>query len=117
MSENGSNSQENKNLGAAVYEFGGYRLDVEQRLLTRDGEPIHLAPKTFDLLLFLVERRNRVVKKEEVFENVWGNSFVEDANLVVHVSALRRIFSNGVGLGGFHRDFPQDRLQTECGSS
>jgi DNA-binding winged helix-turn-helix (wHTH) protein len=93
MSQEGPNYKENGSNTDLVFEFGPYLINVEQRVLTHDADEIHLAPKTFDLLLFLVERSNRIVKKEEVFESVWNNSFVEDANLVVHVSTLRKIFS------------------------
>src|SRR5688500_12532225 len=93
MSQEGLKTEENLSDGTLVYEFGSYLVDVGQRVLTFSGKEIRLAPKTFDLLLFLVERSNRIVKKEEVFERVWNNSFVEDANLVVHISTLRKIFS------------------------
>lgn len=73
-----------------VYEFGPFTLDVEDRCLARDGEVLPLTAKTFDLLRTLVERRGHVVTKDELFDTVWPDSFVEESNLTVCVSALRR---------------------------
>ncbi len=73
-----------------TYEFGPFSLDLEERCLERDGEVLPLTAKTFDLLLTLVERRGRVVTKDELFDTVWAGSFVEESNLTVSVSALRR---------------------------
>ncbi len=73
-----------------IYEFGPFTLDVEDRCLARDGEVLPLTAKTFDLLQTLVERRGHVVTKDELFDAVWAGSFVEESNLTVCVSALRR---------------------------
>ena len=73
-----------------LYEFGSFRLDVRERLLLRDGQPLHLAPKAFDLLLTLVRKSGQTVEKDELMKEVWPDSFVEEANLTVHISALRR---------------------------
>jgi TolB-like protein/DNA-binding winged helix-turn-helix (wHTH) protein/Flp pilus assembly protein TadD len=73
-----------------IYEFDEFRLDTETRRLTRHGETLPLNSKTFDLLVFLVENNNRVVTKNEVLETVWEGQFVEEANLSVQISALRK---------------------------
>ena len=67
------------------YEFGAFRLDVRERRLLRDGATVSLTPKAFDLLLALVERRGRLVEKEELFQAVWRGTFVEKANLVSNI--------------------------------
>lgn len=74
------------------YEFGGFRLDVEKRLLLRNSESVPLMPKTFELLLALVRRHGQVVTKDELMAGVWHGSVVEENSLNVHVSALRKIF-------------------------
>ncbi len=79
------------NATGAVYEFGFFRLDTAKRLLTRDGEHLTLPPKTFDLLLLLVESQGRVFAKKELMATLWPDTFVEDANLSFQVSALRKI--------------------------
>ncbi|MEO8049422.1 MAG: winged helix-turn-helix domain-containing protein [Acidobacteriota bacterium] len=78
------------NVTGAVYEFGTFRLDTARRLLTRDGEHLTMPPKTFDLLLLLVESRGRVFAKKELMAALWPDTFVEDANLSFQVSALRK---------------------------
>lgn len=81
-----------------LYEFGPFRLDPTERLLLRDGHPIPLTPKAFDLLLVLVQRSGHLVEKRELLETVWPSSFVEEGNLSVMVYALRKAF------GCDHRD-------------
>ena len=73
-----------------IYEFGEFRLDETERQLLRGSEPIALTPRAFDLLLFLVENKNRLVEKSELLERVWNGSFVEEANLNVNISTLRK---------------------------
>jgi len=72
------------------YEFGAYRVDARNHLLLRDGEGVPLPPKTFDLLLALVESSGRVLPKEELMKLVWPDSFVEEGNLSHHVFTLRK---------------------------
>jgi DNA-binding winged helix-turn-helix (wHTH) protein/Flp pilus assembly protein TadD len=80
-----------------VYEFDGFRLDPAERLLVRDGQPVSLTPKAFDLLVHLVERHGRLVEKRGVLEALWPDSIVEEANLAYNISALRRVLDNGTG--------------------
>lgn len=72
------------------YAFGGFRLEPAQRRFWRGDEPVSLSPKVFDLLVVLVENRGRIVTKEELLQLVWPDSFVEEANLSVYVSVLRK---------------------------
>jgi DNA-binding winged helix-turn-helix (wHTH) protein len=72
--------------------FGDFELDGPKRLLLKKGAPISLNSKTLDLLLVLAENRGRVLSKDELLETVWENQFVEENNLSVHISALRKIF-------------------------
>ncbi len=73
-----------------LYEFGPFRLHVEERRLLRDGTVLTLAPRVFDLLCVLVTEHGRLLEKEELLKALWPESFVEEANLNVNVSALRR---------------------------
>lgn len=75
-----------------IYEFAEFRLDAAKRLLLRDGEVVRLMPKAFDILHVLVSRRGETVSKDELFEAVWNGAFVEENNLNVNISALRKIF-------------------------
>src|ERR1043165_3026679 len=73
-----------------IYEFGNFRLETAEQILWRDGELVALTPKVFDLLVVLVENSGRLLDKKFLFDALWQDSFVEEANLNVTVSALRR---------------------------
>jgi DNA-binding winged helix-turn-helix (wHTH) protein/TolB-like protein/Flp pilus assembly protein TadD len=73
-----------------IYEFDNFQLDRQRRRLLKDGEAVALSAKALEILLILVENRGRVVEKEELMQRVWADSFVEEANLTVHMSALRK---------------------------
>lgn len=77
-------------LAPRYYEFDGFRLDPHKRLLLRDGQPVRLKAKAFALLLVLIERRARVLEKDELMQAVWPDTTVEENNLTVHMSALRK---------------------------
>jgi DNA-binding winged helix-turn-helix (wHTH) protein/TolB-like protein len=81
-----------------LYEFGPFRLDPKERTLWRNGQIVPLYPKAFDLLLVLVEKHGHVVDKDTLLRTVWPDTFVEESNLTVHVSALRKIL--GVDANG-----------------
>jgi TolB-like protein/DNA-binding winged helix-turn-helix (wHTH) protein/Flp pilus assembly protein TadD len=75
-----------------IYEFGDFRLNVEEKQLRRlSGEPVPLPPKTFELLAVLVENHNRLLTKAEIFDQVWADSFVEEGNLKINIHTLRKI--------------------------
>jgi DNA-binding winged helix-turn-helix (wHTH) protein len=78
------------NSSKTIYEFGPFRIDMERYLLLRDNEPIPLSPKVFETLLFLVENRGRVGKKDEIINSVWPDTFVEESNLAQNVFLLRK---------------------------
>lgn len=83
------------------YEFGPFRLDADERSLWRADRPVQLPPKVLDLLLVLVENRGRLLSKEELLQKVWPDTFVEEANLSVNVSALRRTLGEAAGEAQF----------------
>ena len=78
-----------------IYEFGPFRLIPSERQLLRDNQPVSLTPKTFDLLVLLVENGGHLLGKEVLLKRIWPDSYVEEANLSVNMSALRRAL--GVG--------------------
>src|SRR4029077_7512897 len=83
--------------GKHFYEFGPFRLDPAERSLLRDGNAVPLTPKAFELLVLLVENRGHLLKKDELIERVWPNTFVEEANLAQNVSALRKALDDKNG--------------------
>lgn len=72
------------------YEFGPFSVDAGKRLLLRNGEPVPLAPKVFETLLALIENRERVLTKDELLKQVWGDTSVEEGGLTRNVSILRK---------------------------
>ena len=72
------------------YEFGPFSLDAGKRLLLRNGEPVPLAPKVLETLLALIENRERVLTKDELLKQVWGDTIVEEGGLARNVSVLRK---------------------------
>ena len=78
-----------------VYAFGPYRLDAGRRTLTRQDRPVALAPKTFDLLLLMVQRPAHAFSKQELMAALWPDTFVEEANLSFQVSTLRKTLGDG----------------------
>ena len=73
-----------------TYQFGPYRLAPDQRRLERDGHPVALTPKAFDLLVALVRHRERALSKDEILALVWPGAMVEEGNLSQQVLLLRR---------------------------
>ena len=77
-------------LAPRRYRSGAIVIDPSQRRVQVDGEPARLGARAFDLLLMLLERRDRVVSKRELLDLVWPKLVVEENNLQVHVAALRK---------------------------
>ncbi len=77
------------------YEFGGFRLDTEKHRLLRDGEIVSLTPKAVDTLFALIERRGQLVERDELMNSVWHDLAVEDGNLTVTISMLRKALGEG----------------------
>ncbi len=77
--------------------FGPFRLLAAQRLLLEGDKPVRLGSRAFDILAALVERAGCVVGKEELVARAWPRLFVEDSNLKMQVSALRRALGDGHG--------------------
>ena len=72
-----------------IFEFGPFRIDTSDRLLTRHGQLLPLPPKVVDTLLVLVGAGGRVVEREELMSRIWPDSFVEEGGLARNISLLR----------------------------
>ncbi len=72
------------------FRFGDFILAPEERKLTRDGIEIALGARAFDMLSFFVANRHRILSKGEILDAIWPDIAVEESNLTVHVSALRK---------------------------
>ena len=76
------------------YEFGPFRVDAPERLLLRDGRPVQVTAKVFDLLLLLIRNRGHALSKDELMSKLWPETAVEENNLTVNMSALRKALSD-----------------------
>jgi DNA-binding winged helix-turn-helix (wHTH) protein len=75
-----------------VLQFGGFELRQKERVVLRDGCYVKLGARAFDTLQALIDRRERIVTKDELMHLVWPGLVVEDNNLQVQVNTLRKIF-------------------------
>ncbi|MEO6391673.1 MAG: winged helix-turn-helix domain-containing protein [Pyrinomonadaceae bacterium] len=73
------------------FEFGEFRLDPRRRSLSKNGQPVAVTARNFDLLLFLVENDGRILAHDELLDKVWAGTFVEQATLKKGISALRQV--------------------------
>jgi len=84
-------------VNAGEYRFGEFTLDEARRRISRNGETLSLNPKAFDLLVELIRSSGSVVTKDDLLARVWPDQIVEENNLSVQVSALRKLLGNGNG--------------------
>ncbi|HUF03726.1 MAG TPA: tetratricopeptide repeat protein [Aridibacter sp.] len=89
------------------YDFGSFRLDVSNRLLLKDGEHVPITQKSFETLCFLISNRHRMLKKQEILDEVWSESFVEEANLAQHIYMVRKVLRNNGGSSEFIETIPK----------
>jgi predicted ATPase/DNA-binding winged helix-turn-helix (wHTH) protein len=74
--------------------FGPFRLNPTRRVLLRDGKPLRLGSRALDLLIALVDSGKDLVSKEDLLKRVWPDTFIEEANLRVHIAALRKLLGD-----------------------
>ena len=79
----------------AIYRFGRFCVDAREQRLTCDGESITITPKVFDTLIVFLENAGRLLTKEELLQAIWPGTAVEEANLTVNVSMLRKLLADG----------------------
>jgi len=80
-----------------VFTFAEFTLAPKERLFLCGRQPVPLTPKTFDLLVALVRRSGHLVTKDNLLREVWPDTFVEEVNLTVHISGLRKALDRGDG--------------------
>jgi len=78
------------------YEFSGFRLEGSQRRLLYNGQPVPLKPKILDLLIYLVEMRGQLVVKDDLMREVWPDTIVEENNITVSMSILRKTLNDRI---------------------
>lgn len=80
-----------------IYEFGDFRLEAAERRLSRVGHPLTLTARVFDLLLLLVQNAGHLLEKDEIIREVWHDAEIEENNLTVSMSVLRKLLRDGAG--------------------
>lgn len=76
------------------YKFDPFVLDVEERVLLRDGHPVAVTPKVFDTLLLLVQNQGCVVSKQKILDTLWPDVFVEESNITFNITMLRKVLGD-----------------------
>jgi TolB-like protein/cytochrome c-type biogenesis protein CcmH/NrfG len=77
--------------------FGDHTLDDDRRELLRGSEPIAVEPQVFDLLIYLVQNRDRVVSKDDLIASIWGGRIVSDSTLTSRINAARKALGDSGG--------------------
>jgi TolB-like protein/Tfp pilus assembly protein PilF len=89
------------------YEFGSYRLDVHGGTLFRKGDRVALSPKVAELLVALVQSAGRVLTREQLLQQVWPDTVIEEGSLSSHISMLRKTLGMGPSGQGFIETLPK----------
>ncbi len=78
-------------LPGQFYDFGPFRLDSRRHVLLKKGAPVALSSKAIHMLVILVQRNGEVIEKDELMKQVWPDQIVEESNLTVNMSSLRKV--------------------------
>src|SRR5271165_6674991 len=78
-------------INVVSYSFGPFRLCPAEHLLLRGDTPVPLAPKAFELLSMLAAQHGHLITRDELMKAIWPDSFVEEINLTVNISLLRKV--------------------------
>ena len=84
-------------LNREIFQVGEFTVDSRARQLKKDGELLPLKPKVFDTLIYLVKNPGRVISKDELMNEIWPGTAVEENNLSQNISALRRLLGEKPG--------------------
>lgn len=83
--------------GSSVYKFGPFSVDPATLTLTKSGSVVPVPAKTLETLLILIRRRPDVLDKDDLIKQLWPDTFVQEINLTVHISRLRKVLGEGPG--------------------
>jgi Tol biopolymer transport system component/DNA-binding winged helix-turn-helix (wHTH) protein len=90
-----------------LYEFDNFIIDVKNQRLVRDGKLVPLAAKTFEILLVLIENNGRTLEKSDLLNRIWPETFVEEINLNVHISNLRKALGESAARHQYIKTIPK----------
>src|SRR5580700_8863176 len=89
------------------YRFGPFSLNPGEKVLLRQGKPVALTAKAFEILMLLVQNPGRSLAKEEMLREVWPDSFVDESNLAQHIFQLRKILEEAPGGRAYIETIPR----------
>jgi TolB-like protein/Tfp pilus assembly protein PilF len=110
FTENARSNRRLRDVGVQFH-FGDHSLDTDRRELRRGGEPVALEPQVFDLLVYLVQNRDRVVSKDDLLEAVWGGRIVSESALTSRITAVRKAIGDDGGTQRLIRTLPRKGLR------
>lgn len=90
-----------------IYLFDTFQLDVGKGVLFRDELPVSLQWKAFEVLCVLVRSKGRLITRDEIIEEVWPDSFVEENNLSQHIRSIRKALGDGENGNKFIETVPR----------
>ena len=93
------------------FRFGDHSLDTDRRELRRGGAPTALEPQVFDLLVYLVQNRDRVVTKDDLFQAVWRGRIVSESALTSRITAVRKAIGDDGGAQRLIRTVPRKGIR------
>ncbi|MGI8733735.1 MAG: tetratricopeptide repeat protein [Pyrinomonadaceae bacterium] len=94
-------------LGKPVYRFEDVEIDAPRGRIKRGGQEVHLRQQTLQVLLYLLERRERLVTKEELFEHIWEGAAVTDNALLQCIFDIRKLLGDDSRHPRFIKTFPK----------
>jgi DNA-binding winged helix-turn-helix (wHTH) protein len=94
-----------------IFSFGEYRIDLERRELWHAETPVHVEPQVFDLLVCLVQNRDRVVSKDDLIASVWGDRIISESTLTSRINSARKAIGDSGGDQKLIRTVPRKGLR------
>src|ERR1700682_6525764 len=91
--------------------FGDYEINLDRRELRRAKRPVHVQPQVFDLLVYLVQNRDRVVSKDDLIASVWSGRIVSESTLTSRINAARKAVGDSGELQKLIRTIPRKGLR------
>src|ERR1051325_8661311 len=89
-----------------IYEFGSFKLATADRVLLHNGEVVRLTQKAYQILLLLIQNSGRLVTRERIMKEVWPDRFVEENNLTVNISYIRKALGKSYGIHEYIETVP-----------
>ena len=97
----------NRKANISAYVSGDLTIDVSDFRVQRNGETQKMTPRAFEVLIYLIENRGRVVEKQELFEQIWRESFVTDNALTRIIKEIRHVIGDDAGNPRFIETVPK----------